>query len=165
MPREIWFLRHGEAIPHGAAQDSERELTPRGSLQAAHAGRALARLGLEVHACYSSPKVRARETARLACERLGTNFTEVSSLAAGFSAADLRELSHAHDDAETLLLVGHEPDFSQVVHDLTGARVDLEKGGVAALRGSGGTAELIALLRPRELEALAVSGQQGVGDR
>ena len=40
---------------------------------------------------------------------------------------------------------------------MTGARIDFKKGGVAALRVSGPSGELIALLRPRELESLAVS--------
>ena len=62
------------------------------------------------------------------------------------------ELSAGRGD---VLLVGHEPDFSQVVQDLTGARVDLKKGGVAAVRLDGSRAELIALLRPRDLQALS----------
>ena len=54
-----------------------------------------------------------------------------------------------------MLVVGHEPDFSQVVHDLTGGRVDFKKGGVAAIRLDAARAELIVLLRPRELESIA----------
>lgn len=155
MPRQLWFLRHGEAVPHGAKPDSDRELTPRGERQAQAAGEAFAKLGIEFTHCYTSPKVRARDTARLACEAAGVNFEEVSAMAAGFDAGDLRELLHAHDADARLLLVGHEPDFSQIVHDLTGARLDLKKGGVAAVRVDGSSAELIALLRPRELESLA----------
>jgi phosphohistidine phosphatase len=44
--------------------------------------------------------------------------------------------------------------FSQVVHDLTGGRIDFKKGGVASIR-LGGAPELIVLMRPRELESLA----------
>ena len=154
MPRQLWFLRHGEAIPHGAKSDSDRELTPLGERQAQAAGRALARLGIEFEHCYASPKVRARDTARLACEGLGVNYDEASSLAAGFDVDDLRELLHGHADDARLLFVGHEPDFSQVVHDLTGARIDLKKGGVAAVKGAS-SPELLALMRPLELESLA----------
>lgn len=155
MPRQLWFLRHGEAVPHGAKPDSDRELTPRGERQARAAGVALAKLGLEFETCYSSPKVRGRGTAELACEAAGVNFEEVSSLAAGFDVADLRELLHGHEDDAKLLFVGHEPDFSQVVHDLTGARLDLKKGGIAAVRLDGSSGELLALMRPRELESIA----------
>ena len=52
-------------------------------------------------------------------------------------------------------MVGHEPDFSQVVHDFTGGRVDFKKGGIAAVRVERGGGELLVMLRPRELESLA----------
>ena len=54
-----------------------------------------------------------------------------------------------------LLLVGHEPDFSRVAGELTGGRVDLKKGGLAALRLDGATGELLILMRPRELALIA----------
>ena len=54
-----------------------------------------------------------------------------------------------------MLVVGHEPDFSQVVYDFTGARVDFKKGGVAAVRASRASGQLLVLTRPKELEALA----------
>jgi phosphohistidine phosphatase len=62
------------------------------------------------------------------------------------------EVLHAHGSEDRILVIGHDPAFSQVVHDFTGARIEFKKGGVAGLRTSG---ELIVLLRPRELEAIA----------
>jgi len=56
---------------------------------------------------------------------------------------------------QRVLVVGHEPDFSQVVYDITGGRVDMKKGGIAAVRLDGTRGELIALLRPRELDRIA----------
>ena len=76
---------------------------------------------------------------------------------------DALELMLAHDAGARVLVVGHEPSFSQVVHDLTGAQVDVKKGGVAAVRLADGAAELIVLLRPRELEALAVAQPEPQG--
>ncbi len=35
---------------------------------------------------------------------------------------------------DEVLLVGHEPDFSNVVRDLTGGDVDIKKGGLAGHR-------------------------------
>ena len=112
---------------------------------------------MEFAACYTSPKIRARDTARLACQALNVVPEEAVALANGFAREDALELLLGHDDEARLLLVGHNPSFEQVVLDLTGARIDFKKGGVAALRVSGGSGELIALLRPRELESLALS--------
>jgi phosphohistidine phosphatase len=154
---QLWLLRHGEAVPHESKPDSDRELTPRGERQAAAAGQAIARLGLEFSACYTSPLVRARQTAELACRELNVQPVDRDELSKDFDVGDLRELLAAHGDGEKILIVGHNPPFEQVVHDLTGGRVDLKKGGVAAVRISGLRSELIVLLRPRELESLALS--------
>jgi phosphohistidine phosphatase len=151
MARQLWLLRHGEAEPHDARSDDERLLTQRGEDQSRAAGRALAAMDVVFQAVYTSPKVRARDTAKLACEALGAEPMEHAPLREGFSAGDARELLHAD---ERILVVGHEPDFSQVVHDLTGARIDLKKGGLAGVRMDGARGELIALLRPRELDRI-----------
>ena len=63
------MLRHGDA-EHGDGEDAARRLTEKGERQAVAAGRAMAALGIEIDACLTSPKVRAAETARLACEPL-----------------------------------------------------------------------------------------------
>ena len=157
MAGQLWILRHGEAVPHESRpSDDDRELTPRGERQSEAAGVALARLGVELAACYTSTKVRARDTARLCCRSLGVEPVIVDALRGGFSSDDLRELLFAHEADDEILLVGHEPDLSQIIHDGTGARVQMEKGGLAALRLSGASGELFVLMRPRELESIAV---------
>jgi phosphohistidine phosphatase len=160
MAPQIWLLRHGEAVPHDSKPDEERELTARGERQSIAAGQALARLGTEFAGCYTSPKVRARQTAELACRSLNIEPVEAGALAAGFTLDDALELLYAHtgeDEDAKVLLVGHEPDFSQIVHDLTGGRVDFKKGGIAAVKVARRSGELLVLLRPRELESLAQS--------
>ncbi len=83
---------------------------------------------------------------------------EHGPLASAFDRDEALALAAAVDDGQRLLVVGHEPQFSQVVHDLTGARVDFKKGGVAAVRLHAGTGgELLALLRPRDLAAVAAA--------
>jgi phosphohistidine phosphatase len=160
MATQLWLLRHGEAVPHESKADFDRELTPRGERQSAAAGEALARLGLEFAACYTSPLVRARETAELACKQLNVTPEERDGIGKGFDLEQAGELLAAHSDGERILVVGHNPSFEQVVLDLTGARVDFKKGGIAAVRvdRDGGSGELVTLLRPRELESLARSG-------
>ncbi len=154
MAQQLWLLRHGEAEPHDARPDADRRLTDRGREQSRIAGCALAALKAQVHLCFTSPKVRARDTAVLACEALGVEAIDHAALFAGFDVADALELLGAAGPDQRLLVVGHEPDFSQVVHDLTGGRIDLKKGGIAAVRLDGTRGELIVLLRPRELERI-----------
>ena len=154
MAPQLWLLRHGEAVPHESKPDADRELTARGERQAIAAGEGLARLGAEFSACYTSPKVRARDTARLACRALNIEPAEEESLADGFDREDAHELLLRHGADARVLVVGHEPSFSQVVHDLTGGRVDFKKGAVVAVRVQGGEGELIVLLRPRELDRI-----------
>jgi phosphohistidine phosphatase len=151
------MLRHGEAVPHDSKPDDERELTPRGRRQAEAAGAALAALNEEFAACYTSPKLRAIETADLACAALNTNPIVETSLANGFSRVDALALLEAHDEEAEILVVGHEPSFSQVVHDFTGGRIDFKKGGLACILARRGAGELLVLTRPKELEALARS--------
>jgi phosphohistidine phosphatase len=154
MAQQLLLLRHGEAEPHDARPDAERRLTDRGREQSRVAGCALAALKLQVHLAFTSPKVRARDTAVLACEALGVEPIEHAALFAGFDVADALELLAAAGQDQRVLVVGHEPDFSQVVYDLTGGRIDFKKGGLAGVRLDGTRGELIVLLRPREIERI-----------
>ena len=141
----IWLLRHGDA--EDGSPDSERPLTEKGREQARAVGAALKALGVEVDACLTSPKVRAADTARLACEPLGVEPELEPKLAGGpFDAEAL-----AAGLGDEVLLVGHDPDFSMAVHALTGAQVRMKKGGLAGVEKG----ELMVLLRPRELRRLA----------
>ena len=157
MAQQLWLLRHGEAVPHDSKPDDERELTARGERQASAAGAALARLGVEFAAIYTSPKVRAADTAKLAAESLNIEPAVEDVLGDGFDRDDALELLGRHDADARVLVVGHDPSFTQVVYDLTGARADFKKGAVAAIRIGGREGELIAFLRPRELESIAIT--------
>lgn len=154
MAQQLWLLRHGEAEPHDTRPDPDRRLTPRGERQAIAAGRALRALGVEFAAAFTSPRVRAAETARLACESLEIEPVVHEPLSGDFDADESRALMAGQDADARVLLVGHEPDFSNVVHDYSGGRIDLKKGGIAALRVDGTRAELIVLVRPREVDSL-----------
>jgi phosphohistidine phosphatase len=141
----IYLLRHGDA-EDGDGDDAERSLTPKGKRQAAAAGQALAVRGAEIDACLTSPKARAAETARLACEPLGIEPEIAGELHGG--GFDALALAAGRGD---MLLVGHEPDLSAAVARLTGANAKLRKGGLAIVDGS----TLVALLRTADLAAIA----------
>ena len=155
MARELWLLRHGEAEPHDARDDFERRLTSRGELQSRAAGRALAALGVSPVAVLASPRVRAWDTARLACEALGVEPSVHRPLGGPFEAGEARELALGCDDGEAIVLVGHEPSLSGVVGDLAGGRVELKKGGVALLRFKRTQVQLAVLVGPAELAVMA----------
>jgi phosphohistidine phosphatase len=154
MAQQLWFLRHGEAEPHGARPDHERRLTPRGEEQSRSAGRALAALGLNFQLVVTSPRVRALDTARLACEVLGVEPIVDEALSSGFDLDATLELAAAAGEDKRVLFVGHNPDFVEIVGDLTGATIELKKGGIAAVRRNGHRGDLIVVLRPREIDRI-----------
>ena len=158
MARQLWLLRHAEAEPHGS-RDEERRLTARGERQARAAGIALARLGVRFEAILTSPKSRARQTAEIAAEECGSEQRERvrihPPLAGAFDVTQARDAAAEIAPDGRLLLVGHEPDFSGLVADLTGGQVDVKKGGLAVVRLEGLGGELALLLRPRELALIA----------
>ena len=150
----IWLLRHGDA-EEAADDDAARRLTEEGERQAQAAGRALKAVEARVGACLTSPKVRARDMARIACRELGVEVEETELLRGGEFDAQ-RVADQAASQAEgpgDVLLVAHEPDLSHAVEAATGARVKLKKGGLAAIED--GT--LIALLTPAQLDAIAAA--------
>src|SRR5436305_2614134 len=155
MAQRLWLLRHGEAEPHEAREDFDRRLTARGEGQARAAGGAFAVLGLEWDRVLTSPKVRALDTARLACEASGAGFDVHEPLAEDFTAEQAVELLAGCRDGARVLLVGHEPDLSEITAALTSARVKLRKGAAVALKLKPGVAELHALLQPGQLAAIA----------
>jgi phosphohistidine phosphatase len=142
----LWLLRHAEAAD--GEPDDDRPLTERGMQDAEAAGRALARLGVNIDVCLTSPKKRALQTAQLVCEPLGVEVSIEPALSG--EPFDARDLTAGVGD---VLLVGHDPSFSVTVNQLTGAQARLRKGGLAGIDKG----ELVVLLRPQEMEAIATA--------
>jgi len=141
----IWLLRHGDAKAE-AADDASRELTGKGRRQAQAVGGAMRALGVRLDACLTSPKVRAKDTALIACESLNIEPELTEALRGG--DFDPAEVAGVRGE---VMLVGHEPDFSRAVALATGGRIKLKKGGLVAIDGP----ELVLVLRPAELAAIA----------
>lgn len=140
------MLRHGDAEAGEGKPDAERELTEKGERQSRDAGKALKALGVELDVCITSPKVRAKRTAELACEVLGVTVEVDDRLSGG--DFDPMELAAGRGD---VMLVGHEPDCSQAVALVTGSRVKMKKGGIAAMDDH----ILHTLMRPKDLKQIA----------
>jgi phosphohistidine phosphatase len=133
----IYFLRHAEA-EDCADSDFERHLTVKGLEQADKAGKFCARYGLIPDAVLSSPVVRAKQTAEIVCKRLGEpRLTIESWIACGMSpAACLGEL-RACEQLASVMVVGHEPDFSDTIAVMIGLpnpeRLHIRKASLTAV--------------------------------
>jgi phosphohistidine phosphatase len=145
----LWLLRHADAAD--GSPDHERPLTELGIRQAQSAGRALARLGTNIDVCLTSPKLRALQTAELACEPLGIPVRIEPALAG--EPFDVHDLTAGLGN---VMLVGHDPSFSLTLHNLTGTQARLRKGGLAGISKG----ELIVLMRPAELSAISAAEEK-----
>jgi phosphohistidine phosphatase len=128
---ELYFLRHGEADwPDWKKPDEERPLTKHGKKEMREVAAFLKQVKARPDLIVTSPLPRASQTAEIAAERLKIKCREDKLLAPGFGLPDLERLLKRYPE-ESLMIVGHEPDFSEVISDLTGASLKLSKAGIA----------------------------------
>jgi phosphohistidine phosphatase len=142
---ELYVVRHGTAVPRGTPgiADEDRPLTADGEKELRKVARGLKRLKIAPDRIVTSPLPRARRTAEIIAERLGKEdvLEDSEALRAGCEAESIRDWLNARPEA-CLMIVGHDPAFSELVGLLVGAGVghpicELEKGGVAAFRTGG----------------------------
>jgi phosphohistidine phosphatase len=150
----LYFLRHGKAGSPQPRDDDARPLTD-GGRRALHAAAPIwRRLNLRPDVVISSPLVRATETAEILCEAIGSGEPAVDDrLRPGASWGQLARAMAQHPDARRVMFVGHEPDLSAAVAELTGAAsVRMRKGGLACVEFYGtpepGGGEIAWLLDP-----------------
>lgn len=120
----LWLLRHGQADHPPGLDDAARPLTSKGEAQARAAGRALAQLAPQVAVVLTSPRVRARETARLAVAEHGgaPEPIELGELGGDYSLPELLALLAPFTEGQgriDVLVVGHNPTLAWLVHQLT----------------------------------------------
>jgi phosphohistidine phosphatase len=149
----LYFLRHGKAGSPRAVDDDARELTANGVAALRSAAPLWRRLNLRPDVVITSPLPRASQTADLFCEAVGGTSVSDDRLRPGARWADLAQAMAAHRDARRVMFVGHEPDLSSAVAELTGAAsVRMRKGGLACLEFYGipepGGGEIAWLLDP-----------------
>jgi phosphohistidine phosphatase len=161
---EIYILRHGIAVDRGTrgyANDKERPLTKEGEEKMREIAAAMLGMGLEFDLILSSPLVRAQQTAQIVAEALGEEATTTKFLAPDANALEL--IAEINDEKpQQVLLVGHEPDLSQLISVLiigdTDATIELKKGGLCKLTCEkltfGQCATLNWLLTPKQLRSV-----------
>ena len=163
MSCTIYLIRHAIAEDHSDnGRDVDRRLTAHGAAKMHRACAGLARLGVAPELVYTSPLVRARQTAEIVCEALALGVTPqlMPALAPG-GARQVPAALRLRGDIGALALVGHEPDMGQLAALLiggVGGGIAFKKGSVAAIevdalppRRSG---TLTWFLTPRQLRAL-----------
>lgn len=149
----LYFLRHGKAGSPRATNDDDRELTANGVAALRAAAPLWRRLNLRPDVVLTSPLPRASQTAGLFCEAVGGSPVADDRLRPGARWADLARAMASHRDARRVMFVGHEPDLSSAIAELTGAAsVRMRKGGLACLEFYGipepGGGEIAWLLDP-----------------
>ena len=130
---KLYFLRHGKADwPNWKKPDDERPLTREGEKEVRKVAKLLLRLDVGP-LILTSPLPRARETAVIASEILDRELREETSLRPGFNASKLAGLLE-NISTKSLMLVGHEPDFSDTIAELTNGEIKISKAGVALVQ-------------------------------
>jgi phosphohistidine phosphatase len=149
----LYFLRHGKAGSPRSKDDDARELTRSGMAALREAAPLWRRLNLRPDVVLSSPLPRALQTAELFCDAVGGSPITDDRLRPGASWGDLAQAMAAHTDARRVMFVGHEPDLSAAICELSGAAsVRIRKGGLACVEFYGipepGGGEIAWLLDP-----------------
>jgi phosphohistidine phosphatase len=161
--KTLLVLRHAKSSwDDSALDDHERPLNQRGRRDAPRMGKLMREYGLIPDVVISSDAVRARLTADAVAE--AASFTgEIrrdSHLYLAGPADILSLLQRVREDAQTVMIVGHNPGLEQLVEQLTGKPQDLPTAALAQIglpidqwrdlkRSTRGT--LVGLWRPKEL--------------
>ena len=133
---ELHLLRHAHAgDPAGwRGPDEARPLSDKGEKQADRLGRFLADVGFAPDAIITSPKLRAAQTADRVAERLGVPVATDDRLAGGLDPDTIEAILRDAGDPVRPVLVGHDPDFSELLEDLTGSSgLEMKKGAIARI--------------------------------
>lgn len=132
----LYFLRHGRAVSRGewSGDDADRPLTEEG-VELLHAeAKGLRRLNFDPTLIITSPYARAAHTAEIIAEHLDMRGRVLHDdrLTPGFGLTQVEQIIRENEHAESILFVGHEPDFSEAVSDITGgSAINFKKGALA----------------------------------
>lgn len=132
-PLQLYLLRHADAGDPTAwtGDDAERPLSAKGKRQARLLGNLLSELKLRPDAILTSPKLRAAQTAKIVGRALDVKPAPEERLAGSVDLSAVNGLLAGIPNARRVILVGHDPDFSDIASSLTGAAIDLRKGAIA----------------------------------
>jgi len=133
---ELYLLRHADAGDPAAwtGDDAERPLSSKGRKQARRTGRWLAELQRRPDRILTSPKARALQTATIVAAALGAEPVVEERLGGPLDATVLAAIvarARRHGAVRRLMIVGHDPDFSELASTLAGGPIAMKKGALA----------------------------------
>ncbi len=171
--KRLVVMRHAKSDwSSGARRDHDRPLSGRGKRAAERMGRLLSEIDQAPDLVVTSSAVRARRTAEIAAGagRWGATIEVEPELYGTSPPAALTVVARTPDSVERLMIVGHEPTWSALVHELTGGAVQMKTATVAIIDLYLGTSwswrepptgELVAVLQPRHFSGVAVGEPDG----
>ena len=139
---DLILFRHGVAMERQdwTGNDQDRPLTRRGVKKARHSAKGLMRLGVTPTHLFTSPLVRARETAEIIAERSNPHVTARvrDELAPGTAPNALFSLLATLPAGSVVLCIGHEPHLSVVAGSLLCGKscsgLSLKKAGACLIQ-------------------------------
>lgn len=165
----LYLMRHGIAALRDDpvfTNDHERPLTGEGLRKTRDVARGMRRMGLEFDLVFTSNLKRARQTADIVAAELGLqpSALRVSRLLEpGVSPLSFFRELEGVKDTPAVLVVGHEPNLSEMLSllttgDVNGLSVEVKKASLALVEVDGfppdGSAALQFLLQPRHLREI-----------
>jgi phosphohistidine phosphatase len=132
----LHLLRHADAGDPEAwtGPDEARPLSGKGEKQSRRLGKLLAAGGVTLGPIITSPKLRASQTAEIVAKELGLDVTVDDRLAFGLDAVAVEAILFDAGEPERPVLVGHDPDFSELAAWLTGApSFEMKKGALVRI--------------------------------
>jgi phosphohistidine phosphatase len=139
MPKHLWIIRHAKAkdIEFGEA-DFDRKLSKRGKEDAEEMANELKKKGILPDKIYVSPAKRTRKTAEIMAEVLNyseDNLVEIAGIYEASQQTLLKIINSFDDDANQVLLIGHNPGLTLVADYLSDKDIDfLPTCGVAYIQ-------------------------------
>lgn len=131
----LLIVRHGDAEPRiEGKDDKDRKLVKKGVKQMKRVANFIDELGIKIDKVVSSPFLRAYQSAEEIIDKLGIDTVKIETyddLAPDKDPAQFIEKLKDFQDNITVLIVGHDPNLSNMIKALTGANVELKKGGIA----------------------------------
>jgi phosphohistidine phosphatase len=163
-PCDLYLVRHAIAAERGEEwpDDTKRPLTETGVARFKEVVKGLAWLDVEIDEIFTSPLVRAKQTANLLAHGLANKAAvkTLDALAPGHPPrAVMSELARCAR-RRRIALVGHEPDLGELAAHLFGSarHIPFKKGGICLIALQGLTSrrpgELVWFLPPKVLRRL-----------